>query len=49
MTSEDPLDDLTAALQGMNTGCGSPMDQIKEATKVQFTKAENPDFNTSAV
>ena len=25
--------------QGMNTGCGSPMDQIKEATKVQFTKA----------
>jgi hypothetical protein len=32
----------------MNTGCGSPMDQIKEATKVQFTKAENADFNTSA-
>lgn len=25
--------------QGMNTGCGSPMNQIKEATKVQFTKA----------
>ncbi|CAK9052837.1 unnamed protein product [Durusdinium trenchii] len=25
--------------QGMNTGCGSAMSQIKEATKVQFTKA----------
>ncbi|OLQ08055.1 hypothetical protein AK812_SmicGene8468 [Symbiodinium microadriaticum] len=27
--------------QGMNTGCGSPMNQIKEATKVQFEKAFN--------
>ena len=48
LQSQRTWDDLTAALQGMNTGCGSPMDQIKEATKVQFTKAENADFNTSA-
>lgn len=34
--------------QGMNTGCGSPMNQIKEATAVQFTKAsKNMEFRAS--